>query len=201
MSTVQICGERINLVDGQEHLYGYDHAVMSRHWHPAPGKVFVDAGFGPGTWTLVALAKGATVHCFDPKPYCHKLLEGQLRLNSFQQGPVMNLFGVWKESGWATFGVNSFVNEQPTTSLPVVSLDDYFAKLPPCKVDCINMDVEWAEREVVQGAWEVLSTHAPKLIIEVHDEKYVVDLCREIWACRKEYRISRDGEFLIAEVL
>jgi FkbM family methyltransferase len=196
MAELVICGEKILLTDEHAGLFGSDMDIMGRHWKPNPGDVFIDAGFGPGTWTLVALAKGARTFSFDPKPYAVEILEKQIALNGFNQAMVVQK-GLWNHTGSAPFGANSF-KEHAVGEMPVTTLDEFFSEMPVDRVDCINMDVEWAEMEVIEGAQETIRKFLPKLVIEIHDDGSVQALEDNIKALGP-YTVIRDAGFLIAE--
>ncbi len=186
----------IRITPGDENLYWHDVPVMNRHWGVGPGRVVVDVGCGPGTWTLVALAAGARVHAFDPKECSRTLLRRQVELNGYE-GLTLVPYGVWSHGGRLPFSANSYVEGAPESVTEVVSLDDYFYTRPD-KVDAVNIDAEWAEREVVQGARSLLARDRPRLIIEVHDESYDADLRRLILEGWPGYTIARDESFMIA---
>lgn len=195
MKILPICGEQIKVTDEEANLFLADWDIMSRHWKPKVGSVFVDAGFGPGTWTLVALAKGAVTYSFDPKPNAVDILKRQILLNGFTLGTIVQA-GLWKSSGRLPFGVNSF-KDPPIGEAHVVTLDGFFLDTTD-RIDCINMDVEWCELEALEGAREILKKFHPKLIVEVHQGISMDAVEKEI-SLAGSYRFIREDGFLIAE--
>lgn len=195
MKILQICGEAIKVTDEEANLFLADWDVMARHLKPMLGSVFVDAGCGPGAWTLVALAKGAITYSFDPKPNAVDILKRQIVLNGFVRGTIVQA-GLWKSSGMLPFGVNSF-KDPPVGQAYAVTLDEFFIGKVD-RIECINMDVEWCEMEVLEGARQVLKRFHPKLIIEVHNGISMDALEKEILLAGS-YSFAREGDFLIAE--
>jgi FkbM family methyltransferase len=196
--------QRIRLADAEflaeahvAGLLGTDEDAIRRYWKVGPDDVCLDIGFGPGTWTLVALAKGARTISFDPKPEAVRILMNQVMLNGFTRAVVLP-FGLWEFSGDIPFGVNSFKEDNMKDRRRVVRLDDVMAWLRPPHLDFVNMDAEWAEREIVRGARATISGYRPTLIIELHDEAYRAEIIKDITACGGEYVFERDKGFLIA---
>lgn len=195
MKILEICGEQIRVTDEEVDLFLADWDIMSRHWKPGAGSVFVDAGCGPGAWTLVALAKGAVTYSFDPKPNAVDILRRMILLNGFAQGTIIQA-GLWKSPGKLPFGINSF-KDPPVSEAYVVTLDGFFLGRTD-RIDCINMDVEWCELEVLEGARGTLKKFHPKLIVEVHEGISMGAVEEEI-ALAGSYDFVREGGFLIAE--
>lgn len=195
MRTLPICGQEIKVTDEEADLFLADWDVMARHLDLSFGSVFVDAGCGPGAWTLAALAMGAITYSFDPKPNAVDILRRQIVLNGFIRGTIVQA-GLWKTSGMLPFGVNSF-KDPPLGQAYATTLDDFFiGKID--RIECINMDVEWCELEALEGARKALRQFRPKLIVEVHQGISMDDVEREI-ALAGPYRFSREDGFLIAE--
>ena len=192
---ILIAGVAIKVLEGHYQLYVADTEVMSDEWTPGPGDVCVDAGFGPGAWTLVALARGARVVAVDPRAYCHTLLEGALAFLDSPDCQVLKL-GLHDHQGVLSFdeGAGRFCNGHEL--YPVITLD--FLELP--RLDYFNLDVEGCEMAVLDGARETLTRCKPKVIIEVHagmqvEQQDVIEILRSYG-----YQHFRDSfGFLIAE--
>jgi len=197
MKVLPICGEQIKVTDEEANLFLADWDVMFRHLKLSFGSVFVDAGCGPGAWTLVALAKGAITYSFDPKPNAVDILKRQIVLNGFIRGTIIQA-GLWKTPGMLPFGVNSF-KDPPVGKAYAITLDEFFiGKID--RLELINMDVEWCELEALEGARQVLKRFHPKLIIEVHQGISMDAVEKEI-SLAGSYSFAREGGFLIAEHL
>lgn len=197
MREIVVCGEKILATEEEHSLIGSDQDLMSRHWTPKPGDVCVDVGFGPGTWTLVALARGARTYSFDPKENAADILRRHIEINHFKRARVIQM-GLWNATAMVPFGVNGFKEKDLSSERPCTTLDAYFAEYVVERVDYINMDAEHSEMNILWGARKTLRRHLPKLIIEVHDKAQWDDLEEEI-AAAGPYAFLREDNFLIAE--
>lgn len=196
--TIEIGGASFLAAEDQGGLLSTDVDVIQKHWNPEPGDLCLDIGFGPGTWTLVALAKGAHTISFDPKPDACRILLDLMLLNMFTRGWIVPA-GVWSRTGVLPFGANGFREEKMEDLKPVVQLDEFFYRDPPRRIDYINMDAEWAEAEVVRGARGVLRRYHPKLVIEIHDDVFVGEITEELSKLggTAKYDVNREAGFLI----
>lgn len=213
MKTIRLCDETIKVADKYSNLFGTDEDTMRRHWTIKPGDVCVDAGFGPGTWTLVALAKGGITYSFDPKPLAVEILTEHVDLNGFKNCTIVPT-GLWKTSGSELFNgqaFKAFVTAFTTADdlivnqyASVISLDSFFAEHQIDHLDYMNIDVEWSEMEVIQGARATISRFMPKIIIEVHEGIVCSDLEKELTSMA-DYKFTREvdgiSHFLMAEKL
>jgi hypothetical protein len=144
------------LPESIKHLYAHDAPAICEEWLPGPGDVCLDAGFGPGTWTLAALSRGAEVH---------ELLERALAANGgFSRRCRRYRCGLSDSCGLSDFvdGIGTFA---PSDEKAVILTVD---SLRLGRLDYVNMDVEGSEYRVLVGAKETLKKFGPKLIIEVH---------------------------------
>lgn len=193
---VQIGGAEFLALERDAGEFGSDDEIMKAHWNVQPGDICLDIGFGPGTWTLVALAKGGRTISFDPKPECSRMLTDQIVLNHFRRALVLP-FGLWQSTGLMPFGANGFVETDMKREMAVDTLDSVVDWLKPPRVDLVNMDAEWSEREVVRGARKTIKIFRPKIIIEIHDENYTAEIVEEI-SSLGWYEFWRDRGFLVA---
>lgn len=191
-----ICGTPIKSIKHLDNLLWHRHEIMAKYWGVSDGDVCIDAGFGPGGWTLLALARGAIVHAFDPKPLCVEILTQVMAANAFNRCTIIQK-GLWSETGTRPFGVNSFKEPSMESTAPVITLDDYVRESGMDRLDFINMDVEDAEVEVVLGGKETIRRFKPKLVIEFHGEEAVKVLKRELEALG-DYQFECFQEFLMA---
>jgi FkbM family methyltransferase len=142
-------------------LYGADHKVISDHWVPQPGQTCLDIGFGPGTWTLAALARGARVFSFDPRIEAVELLTRQVLLNNFVGCCILS-FALQDRSGKALFSDSSFHWGQRDHTVGICSLDQFLAGITLSSLDFVNMDAEGSELEILKGATATLKRYRPK---------------------------------------
>lgn len=191
-----ICGMSIK---STEDLYGVlwtDEEAMNRYWKIEPGMVCVDAGYGPGSWTLAALAQGGLVHAFDPKPNLEPDLSRLIAVNGYVGCTIVKA-GLWNKTCTELFGINSFKEKKRDKIVPVTTLDDYVNGNGLKRLDIVNLDVEWAEHEVIEGAKDTISRFKPKMIVEVHDgitEKSIQDAL----SCLVDYKYELYESYVVA---
>ena len=114
-----------------------------------PGDRFIDVGACRGSWSLPAMAMGASVVAFEPTPEV-ALLEGSARRYGLSQNLIVR-------REWIGDGVH------PENSFTLDAL--LLGTTPP---DFIKIDVEGWEMEVLRGASTLLHRYRPRLMIEVH---------------------------------
>lgn len=154
-----------------------------------PGMVFYDVGANIGLFTLIAahlVRPGGHVFAFEPEEGVAVRLEENVARNGLNNVTVVRA-AAWNSSGQVAFcsanpsnspdlGVGHVADSQTTEpsaiAVPAVALDDYIAKHPA--PDLIKCDVEGAEVEVFRGASQILATHKPEIICELHSPE-----CRE----------------------
>jgi len=181
-----ICGVKINVPDKLDSLLWADQELMARYWKVLHGDVCIDAGFGPGGWSLVALALGASVFAFDPRPYAVEILSQVLAVNSFPRCCVV-------QSGlWSCSAVRAF----PDGPAPVIALDDFAEGIRMGRLDHINIDAEGAELEILRGARETIHKFHPRLIVEVHSDAW--DAVEKELKALGDYAFERFQGFVIA---
>lgn len=149
------------------------------------GQTVYDIGANEGVFSMFfskAVAPMGKVIAFEPHPAnCSKLLE-HMRLNNISNVTLVTT-GVGKENGNATLiyreddlAVSTVVEGRgrrildekagKAIEIEVDTLDRLSRTLP--KPDFIKIDVEGAELEVLLGMEEIIRTHRPRLLIEIH---------------------------------
>jgi FkbM family methyltransferase len=126
--------------------------------------VCVDIGANVGYYSmlLASLAPKGQVHSFEPVPRNFELLRRSVLLNGFDN-VVLNCCAVGNKDGHATFTVSedsaysSFVDtnrraKQSAITVPVVKLASYCRERGVQRIDFMKVDVEGAERVVLEGA-------------------------------------------------
>ncbi len=183
------------------HLYGWqDKAIIEKGWQVKPGDVCIDAGCGPGTWTLSALARGAYVVVFDPCLVSLALTTEHVVLNGFQKC-IMVPAGLWSSTGTLAFEQNMqvFKPNENYPPFPVTTLDEWLESFPLSKIDHINFDIEAAEVEALKGMQKTIHKFKPKFCIEVHTwlGVQVEDLMAQLAGYAFEGFQLRDQEFFL----
>ena len=141
-------------------------------WQIQPGDVVIDVGAGYGSYTLSALAAGASKVCsIEPSRSEYFELSTNLLLNSFQNRSLHLNCLAGDTHGLAArfFPENHSCCFNPVTpgewrlSVP---LDSLCSQAP--KVDWLKVDVEGAEGRVLRGALNLIQTYHPKILVENH---------------------------------
>jgi FkbM family methyltransferase len=174
----------LNPRTGQHYLLGEGEAPTQNilEQRLQPGMVFYDLGANIGLFSLVAarlVGPAGKVVSFEPDPETAARLRRNLERNGFAHATVIEA-GVWSSSGKQAFqaanesspdhGVGKFeaaTEGAGSTFVACVSLDDFIASgWPP--PDAIKCDVEGAEVEALRGAREILRSHRPWIVCEIH---------------------------------
>ncbi len=140
-----------------------------------PGSVVFDIGAHVGLYTLLAsrlVGPGGTVVAFEPLPRNLRYLREHLRINRIGNVRVIDA-AVSDRAGTSLFdqGHDSFSGHMsPDGSLRVrtVGIDALIARGDVPIPDYIKIDVEGAERLVIDGARSTLATARPTLFLSVH---------------------------------
>ena len=143
-----------------------------------PGQVVVEVGANIGSHT-VGLAKRAgpsgTVFAFEPQRACFALLQSQIALNQLRNVVAFNEASgsaeceLWLPqidySQQGNFGGVSLQRSgsERQEKVKVRRLDDVFPGMP---VHLIKIDVEGMEREVIEGAGQLIERSKPFLYVE-----------------------------------
>lgn len=145
--------------------------------------LFLDVGANYGTHSMLFLSVGIPVIAFEPNPQCASNFQDMCKLNGvtgrWEQIAVGNINGeielVYPEKDTWLGSVSSAVTQTfkksshvITHTVPLKRLDDYLNNIPRDKV-LIKIDVEGFEREVIEGASQLLIDCKPKIIFESND--------------------------------
>jgi len=138
--------------------------------------IVFDLGANIGMFSCVAAAKNCKVYAFEPTREVCKRLEYNKYLNpnieiceyavgnentlvKFYENPLIQNFDT---------GQNSIFNRRKgyvETEVEEITLDSYVEKKHIERVDFIKADIEGAERNMLQGAQNILRKFAPKLAL------------------------------------
>lgn len=151
------------------------------------GSLCIDIGTNIGDTTVpMALAAGkkGTTLGFDPNPFVYKILEENVKLNRDKTNIVPYPFAITKQAGEfnyasseASFGNGGIPNEvvkdqgtfQLSQKIKGIVLEDFlaqnYADLLP-SLSFIKVDVEGADREVIQSIGGLLKKYKPVLAAE-----------------------------------
>lgn len=149
---------------------------------PAGGTVY-DVGANVGFFTLLAArfaGDGGHVLAFEPVPAIAELVrEGAQRSGLAERvdvraeavalkAGVEELYVVADASWSHLVSRGNPGGAVETISVPVTTLDDVVAGGAP-PPDVVKLDVEGSEGDVLRGARDVLRTHRPIVVMELHD--------------------------------
>ncbi len=156
-----------------------DHDVIRERYdssHVQPGDIVVDVGAHVGTFTRLALDRGAAaVIAFEPDPlnlacfrknFVEEIASGQVRLVPKGAWSEERLLTLWVGEG--NSGESSVVLNRggSAVEVPMTTLDIMIDTLRFDRVDFVKMDIEGAEREALRGAAELLRRHRPRLLLD-----------------------------------
>lgn len=155
-------------------------------WYPyiKAGDFIMDIGASFLSYTLPALAIGATVYSFSPEhEFTH--IPKSIGLNyGFKKRSKLFNFGFYSKKGHFKTDTMDFIEEgkaSPTIInqikqsqvagwyIPVTTVDEFVKEHDEItKIDFIKLDTEGAELEILYGAEKTLKKYKPKILIEYH---------------------------------
>jgi FkbM family methyltransferase len=171
--------------------------------------IVVDVGAHLGTFTRVALQRGArVVVAVEPNPVNIACLERTFASETAAKRVRVVRAAAWHSSGSLTFefgpssqmghvgGAASPRSRVQTTQVRAVTLDRMLAEQSLDRVDFIKMDIEGAERHALAGASQLLKQHKPRLAICIYhapDDREVIP--RVIRSANDTYEMFTRGGF------
>lgn len=161
-------------------IFEDESSVRERDWTVREGDVVLDIGAAYGSYTLTALAMGASmVYAWSPRqvpgdPKDADFLRKSLELNGWSDRCVIYESGLYDRPG--------ILDAEPLklprllgpsdipspSSIRVGRLDDWMAEVAPGRVDWMKLDVEGAEVQVLDGGSNLIRTLLPKIQVENH---------------------------------
>jgi FkbM family methyltransferase len=175
----------------------------------ATGAVCVDVGANVGGLSLILcerVGQNGRVFCFEPGPRFFERLRNNLARNERLAGVAsLHNLGVSDREGtlyWQEdphFPGNAWMLAKHGVPVEVTTLDAFFEKSPPPRLDLIKIDVEGMEGEVLRGAEKTLAKYRPEILFETLMEFEAIrgEKVREetlAWLKQRNYRIHALGE-------
>lgn len=161
-------------------IYGEFSAIEAKFLKDllTPGDLIVEVGSNIGGHTI-GLARHVgirgKVFAFEPQRSCYALLQAQIALNginnvfSFNEGVGSKAGKLWLPPldycKQGNFGGVSLIDE-PITGYEAVTISRLDDKFLETKISLLKVDVEGMEREVLEGAEQMLSHIKPLLYVE-----------------------------------
>lgn len=176
---------RVNARDHiQKNIFWYGHyeEQVSHVWQNLihDESIVLDVGANVGYFTLLAAAKAraGNIFSFEPISAFRDLLRQNIALNHFTNIDVLT-FCVSDKHGWAKMYIANEANIGMTALLPpenfsgrketveTIALDDWTKEKNLARVDFVKIDVEGAEKKVLDGMKNILQKHQPVLFVEI----------------------------------
>jgi FkbM family methyltransferase len=181
-------------------------AIIARHFR---GGVFVDVGANVGNHSLYAAAflDARKVIAFEPTEQAARVCALNMALNGFQDRFILHRKGLSSSAGFAEFevdprridnlGATRLIQSKGSTGIELARGDDMISE----RVDCIKVDTEGFELEVLEGLSETISTSRPVLFVEVenaHVERFEATMQQMGYVIEERYRRYAENLNLLA---
>jgi len=150
-------------------------AGMKLVWDHIPnGRTAIDCGANNGKWTRPLADFFEKIIAVEPDPRAYQINKRQLPENAyiihaavgFEEG--MMDFSVYPQSMNSRLG--SYDGAKEVVSVSVITLNKFLAE----DVDFIKIDVEGAEKDVLNGGAELIVEKKPVLVVETHSTEKAV---------------------------
>lgn len=153
--------------------------LRGAHWLIDPGDVVVDVGAHFGSYTLPALACGATVYAVDPDPDATPILAAICALNPelLITGRLVILPVALVDAGLTPYFRAALEKlPHPSMACPLdceySSLDQVAEEQGLDRLDWVKIDVEGLELAVLRGGERTLRQFSPTVLVEDHSPLY-----------------------------
>lgn len=170
-----------------------------------PGNTVLDIGGHIGLFAVVAArlaGKRGKVFSFEPTPFTRKVLQEVVDLNGcadvveVRDEAIASCKGeiTFFDTGEAISNANSLVRTERSRReirVPTISVDEFAAERG-LQVDCLKIDVEGAELDLLRGARETFLTDRPVARLGLHPPFIVQhgQTLEEIWDLLAEYKLN-----------
>lgn len=166
-------------VHKSQDIMGFEDDIRKAWWNKIKtGDVVIDCGAHYGSYTLPALAQGATVHAFEVNEYIMKSLTNNITLNGWNDRCFLVDKALLDTSGrhiqisdeHLTALCENAIGEEPRFVCETITIDDYMKNKD--RLDWVKIDVEGVEDRILNGALQTLKKYRPRLLVEIHDIVY-----------------------------
>ena len=178
------------------------------------GDIVLDIGGHIGLFAVVTarlVGSEGKVYSFEPTPFTRNVLKEVVELNGLSDVVEVRSEAVSSKSGETVFfdtgdtisNANSLVKtERSKTEIPItlISVDEFVLE-KGIKPNCLKIDVEGVELDVLKGARETFLTHRPVARLGLHPPFITQNgqSLDEIWAILEEYKMQVVFEGKLAE--
>jgi FkbM family methyltransferase len=151
--------------------------IRERYWQPKAGDVCIDIGAFHGSYTLPALAAGATVYAIDGrieplKVLIHRAAEFGISDRLLSAFAAISNGEPYSAEHVEAIATGPKPSRQMIPNADWVTLDSLVEAMDVDRLDWIKVDVEGGEVGVLEGAEETLRRFSPRLLIEDHSRVY-----------------------------
>jgi len=175
------------------------------HEYVKPGDTVLDIGGHIGLFAVVTarlVGLEGKVFSFEPTPFTRGVLQEVVTLNGCDGTVEVRREAVTSQRGELTFfdtgnaisNANSLVRTDLSKNeirVPAISVDEFAAERE-LKVDCLKIDVEGAEFDVLRGARDTFLRERPVARLGLHPAFIVQNgqSLDDIWKLLEEYRLN-----------
>lgn len=169
------------------------------------GNTVLDIGGHIGLFAVVTarlVGSEGKVYSFEPTPFTRGVLKEVVELNGLSDIVEVRSEAVSSKSGQTVFfdtgdtisNANSLVKtERSKTEIPITLISvDEFVREKCIKPNCLKIDVEGVELDVLKGARETFLTHRPVARLGLHPPFITQNgqSLDEIWTILEEYKMQ-----------
>lgn len=172
------------------------------------GDTVIDIGAHMGLYTVLMARKvgiQGRVYSFEPSPSNKKIVEQLVSINGVLENVEIYENAVGEKNKKTAFYVfeheasfsNSLIDYKSETpkkkiSIDVICLDDFVQKKNITQINCIKMDAEGAELDILIGAEKIIKKCKPKIRLSVHPPIFVQSgkTIEELWDVIVKYNYS-----------
>jgi len=147
------------------------------------GWISLDVGANIGYYTLLlaTLSQNGKVYAFEPNRLDYNVLKLNTSINNFKNITTNNLalsnknsyetFNITQDSGFSSFRDTQREKIDKIIKVKTKTLDSYVEKNNIKRIDFIKLDIEGAEKIMLEGAQKTLTTIKPKIMM--------IEICKE----------------------
>ena len=160
------------------HLFNDEAEIRDAHWLIRPGDVVVDVGSHFGSYTIPALALGATVYAADPDAEVSAVLKWIWERNPDLPGRLVMLREALADHEGLTPFFRHALGQVPHPSMATpldcayTSLDKLAGDHHLTRLDWVKIDVEGLELAVLRGGEKTFREFGPTVLMEDHTGIY-----------------------------
>lgn len=149
------------------------------------GDTIIDIGANIGYVSLLCSQKtkaNGKIYGFEPDRYNRDKFKKNSSLNTDLAVEIVPM-AVGAKRGWVSMdvrkshnrGMNQVIEnlDRQSTSVELITLDEFVTSKSITKVDLIKIDVEGYEMDVLKGGENMLTSFLPKLVVEVDDKNLI----------------------------